>query len=42
MIRILGTFVNDRNKDKLNEEMDKFECEVGSMEPFLESAIQVS
>ena len=42
MIRILRAFFIDRGKDKLDEEIVKFESEVGSIEPFLESAVQVS
>ena len=42
IIRLLVTFIYDRDKDKLDEALDKFDSEVGVMEPFLESAIQVS
>ena len=41
-IRLLATFIYDRNEEKLNENKDKFDREVGVLEPFLESAIQVS
>ena len=40
--RILLAFIFDRNKDKLNQAEDKFDSEVGTLEPFLESALQVS
>ena len=41
-IRLLVTFIYDRNEDKLCETRDKLDREVGVLEPFLESAIQVS
>ena len=40
-LRMLGAFINDRNEDKLNEALVKFSSEVGLLEAFLESAIQV-
>ena len=41
-LRILGTFIYNRNKDKLDEAINKFDSEVAPLEPFLESAMQVS
>ena len=40
-VRILGAFIYNKNKEKLNEANNKFDSEVGTLEPFLESAIQV-
>ena len=42
MSRLLATFIYDRNEEKLIEARNKFDREVGVLEPFLESAIQVS
>ena len=41
-IRFLFDYLRDRNEDKLNDAKDSFDKNVGSLEPFMESAIQVS
>ena len=41
-IRFLFDYLRDRNEDKLNTAKDNFDKHVGSLEPFMESAIQVS
>ena len=40
--RIMGTFIYDKNRENFDEANAKFDSEVGTLEPFLESAIQVS
>ena len=41
-IRFLAEYVYRRNEDQLNEAKQKFDNQVGALEPFLESAFQVS
>ena len=41
-IRFLTGYLIQRNEDKFIEEKDKFDVEIGALEPFLESAFQVS
>ena len=41
-IRFLCSYLYRKDENKFNEEKDKFDVEIGSLEPFLESAFQVS
>ena len=41
-ICFLREYIRHRDENKLNEAKDKFDVEVGALEPFLESAFQVS
>ena len=41
-IRFLGEYLYHRNENELNEAKDRFDSDVGSLEPFLEAGFQVS
>ena len=41
-IRFLGEYLYHRNENVLNEAKDRFDSDVGSLEPFLEAGFQVS
>ena len=40
-VKILLAYINHRNEDRLKHDKDKFDCNLGTLEPFLEAAIQV-
>ena len=40
-LRFLGTYLYRRDEDQLNRAKEKFDVQVGSLEPFLEAAFQV-
>ena len=41
-LRFLFNYARDRNEDELNKAKDEFDINLGSIEPFMESAFQVS
>ena len=41
-VKILLAYIDHRNEDRLQHDKDKFDCNLGTLEPFLEAAIQVS
>ena len=40
-VRFLGEYIYNRNEDQLNRAKEKYDIQVGALEPFLESAFQV-
>ena len=40
-IKFLYNYIKDKNETRFNEAKDHFDAQVGSLEPFLESAVQV-
>ena len=40
-VRFLGEYIYNRNEDQLNRAKEKYDIQVGTLEPFLESAFQV-
>ena len=40
-LRFLGEYLYNRNEDQLNRAKEKYDIQVGALEPFLESAFQV-
>ena len=40
-VKILLAYIHHRNDDRLQHDKDKFDCNLGTLEPFLEAAIQV-
>ena len=41
-IKFLFNYIKDKNETRFNEAKENFDTQVGSLEPFLESAVQVS
>ena len=41
-LKFLYSYLRDGNEEELNRSKDNFDIHVGSLEPFIESALQVS